>query len=225
MAEAHVVLTANQASALARIERQENNLARIKEANTQRYRDQVVDLDLTPTPPERKPAFTLEDDQRPYLKVGEFTKVKRDMSAGNNQPEGYGYIVATFGMGLAAYYTVKYTPGYDGGRVHKCVRLGDLTPCSPFEECLAPGSKRDRNQSIQELELELEEEEKKIDDMLPIEKLCGALLLGVRRGKVKGWHRCTLQLGNSRCLNKDEEQQFKIELMLLEQHLSEPSMQ
>ena len=97
MAEAHIVLTGNQASALARIERQENNLARIKEANTQRYRDQVVDLDLTPTTPKRKPAFTLEDDQRPYLKVGEFTKVERDMSAGNNRPEGYGYVVETFG--------------------------------------------------------------------------------------------------------------------------------
>ena len=46
MAEAPVVLTTKQASALARIERQENNLALIKEANTQRCHDQVVDLDL-----------------------------------------------------------------------------------------------------------------------------------------------------------------------------------
>lgn len=76
MAEAPVVLTAKQASTLARIERQETNLARIKEANTQRYCDQVVDLDLTPAPPERKPAFALEDDQRPYLKVGEEIKGK-----------------------------------------------------------------------------------------------------------------------------------------------------
>ena len=46
MAKAPVVLTAKQASALARIERQENNLALIKEANTQQCHNQVVDLDL-----------------------------------------------------------------------------------------------------------------------------------------------------------------------------------
>lgn len=33
-----------------------------------------------------------------------------------------------------------------------------------------------------------------VDDRLPIQKLCDALILGARRGKTKGWHRRTLQL-------------------------------
>ena len=57
MAEAPVILTANQSPALARIKRQETNLVRIEEANMQRYCNRVVDLDIMSTPPKRKPAL------------------------------------------------------------------------------------------------------------------------------------------------------------------------
>ena len=56
-----------------------------------------------------------------------FMKAERNMTAGNNQTEGKCYIIATFGVGLVGFHTVKYTPGHDGGQVHKRVRLGDLT--------------------------------------------------------------------------------------------------
>ena len=102
MAGAPVVITAKKVTALARIERQENNLARIKEAKTQFYRDQVVEIDLTPTPPKRKPAFNFTEDHKPYLKVGEFVKVEAKTDTGFNRIEGYGYIEETFGVEIAA---------------------------------------------------------------------------------------------------------------------------
>ena len=85
MAEAPVVLTAKQAAALARIERQEQNLVCIKLANFQFYREQAADIDLTPVPPKRKPAYNQADDNRPYLKVGEFVKVEAKTDAGYNR--------------------------------------------------------------------------------------------------------------------------------------------
>ena len=221
MAEAPVVLTAKQAAALARIERQELNLERIKLANSQFYREQAADIDLTPVPPERKQAFILAEDNRPYLGIGEYVKVESKTDAGYNRPEGYGYIHQTFGVGLAALYSVKYTPAFDGGRVHKQVRLGDLTPCSPFDECLAEESRRKRKPVIPEPELV----EEVVDDRLPIQKLCDCLITGARRGKAEGWHRRALQLGNGRYMNPEEQRQFRTELMLLEQHLAEPSVQ
>ena len=51
------------------------------------------------------------------------------------------------------------------------------------------------------LEPDLEEEEK-FDERPRIEKLCNALVLGARQGKVKGWHRCTLWRRNVQYLNK-----------------------
>ena len=105
----------------------------------------MTDTGITPTPPpERKPAFTLTDDNRPFLPVGDFVKVEAKTESGHNRPEGYGYISETFGVGAAAFYTVKYTPAYDGGRTHKKVHLIDLTSSSPFNDCLPPESKRKR---------------------------------------------------------------------------------
>ena len=52
------------------------------------------------------------------------------------------------------------------------------------------------------LELDLEEEEK-FDERPRIEKLCNALVLGARQGKVKGWHRCTLWRRNVQYFDKN----------------------
>ena len=84
---------------------------------------------------------------------------------------------------------------------------------------MPPETKRARKSSAPEPELV----EEASDDRLPIQKLCDALILGARKQKV--WHRRTLGLGNRRYLNTDEEQQLSTELMLLEQHLNEPSVQ
>ena len=219
MTDAPVVLTAKQKTALARIERQDVCIARIETANNRFYEEQAAEIDLTPTLPERKPAFTLDEDQTPYLKIGEFVKVENSSSPRCYRPEGYGYVTATFGVGIAAYYSIKYTPAFDGGSTHKQVQLGDLTPCSPFDEFLPPETKRARKSSAPEPELV----EEAPDERLPIQKLCDALVLGTR--KQKGWHRRTLGLGNRRYLSADEEQQLSTELMLLEQHLAEPSVQ
>ena len=132
------VLTAKQASALALIERQENNLGRIELGNAQRYQEQAADIDLTPTLPERKPAFVPTEDLTLFLNVGDFIKADAKTDAGFNCPEGYGYIVQIFWAGAAAYYSVKYTPAFDGGRTHRHLHLVDLTPCSPFDECIPP---------------------------------------------------------------------------------------
>ena len=215
-----MILTAKQKKALERLERQETNLARIRTANNEFYRSQAADIDLTPVPPERKQAFAPTDDLKPYLKVGEFVKVENNTTAGKYRPEGYGYVQETFGVGLAAFYTIKYTPAHDGGRIHKRVHLAELTPCSPFDNTLPEDSKRARKSPdpVPELEEEVR------DDRLPIQKLCDALVLGARRGKMKGWYRRTLELGNRRYLNDNEERQFKIELLMFEQHLNEPSV-
>ena len=69
-------------------------------------------------------------------------KVIANTDSGFNRIEGYGYIDETFGVGIAALYNVKYTPAYDGGRTHKRIKLGDLTPCSPFDNCVPEDSKR-----------------------------------------------------------------------------------
>ena len=136
VSDAPVVFIAKQRTALARIKRHEDNLDRIKLANNQLYQEQAADINITSVPPERKSDFVLTEDYWPYLKVGEFVKVKAKTDTGYNRIEGYAYIAETFGAGIAAYYTVKYTPVYDGGPAHKMVKLGDLTPCSPYDDCL-----------------------------------------------------------------------------------------
>ena len=119
-----------------------------------------------------------------------------------NRSEGYSYISETFGYDIAAFHTIKYIPAYDGGRFHKNVQLGDLTPCSPFDNCLAEDLKRISRTLIND-EPELVEEVN--DSRLPIEKLCNALINGARRGKKKGWYCFTLQLSNVRYIKRDEE--------------------
>ena len=64
MADVPVVLTVKHRSFLARIERQETILKRIKPANSQFYRKQAADINLTSTLPERKPAFAPTKHQR-----------------------------------------------------------------------------------------------------------------------------------------------------------------
>ena len=59
----------------------------------------------------------------------------------------------TFGVGTAAYYIIKYTPAFDGGRTHKHLHLVDLTLCSLFDECILPESKRQQKLDIPEPEL------------------------------------------------------------------------
>ena len=71
-------LTASQLSALQKHNRQETNLERIKVANRIRYQEGCADLQLAgPVPPERKLAFRLSDDLRPFLTRGSFVKVER----------------------------------------------------------------------------------------------------------------------------------------------------
>ena len=113
---------------------------------------------------------------------------------------------------MAAFYSVKYTPAHDGGRTHKDIQLSVLTPYSPFDDVLQEDMKRSRKSTDPVPELE----EEVLDDRLPIQKLCDALILGARRGKTKGWHRRTLGLGASRYLNNDKERQFQIELLIFE---------
>ena len=57
MNDAPVILTAKQKTALARIERQDINIARIETANNEFYEEVAAEIDLTPTLPERKPAY------------------------------------------------------------------------------------------------------------------------------------------------------------------------
>ena len=81
MATTAVALSTKQIKELAKIEPQEKNLERIKEANSRRYQDECENLDLAvPTPPERKPHFDIEDDSRPFLSKDSFMKVKPDTS-------------------------------------------------------------------------------------------------------------------------------------------------
>ena len=147
MANAPVVLTNKQASTLKKIERQESNLIRIKDANTLMYEEMCTDVDLTPTPPERKMAIHFGDSLRPFLTIGEFVKVEEKTSSGHNRPTGYGYITETFGVGAAAFYSVKFTPAYDSARTYKNIRLCDLTPCKPFGDCISDDVKRIRLQT------------------------------------------------------------------------------
>ena len=171
MAEASVILTAKHKAALARLERQETNLARIKTADNEFYHSQVEDIDLTPVPPERKPAFTLSEDHKPYLKVGNFVKVELSSTTKKYRPDGYGYIQKTFGVGSAAYYMIKHTPAHDGDRTHKGIPLAELAPWSPFDDVLLEDTKRDRKSPDPVTDLE----EEFLDNMLPIQKLYDAL--------------------------------------------------
>ena len=82
MADAPVTLTRKQISALAKMERQDSNLVRIKDANTRFYQEECADIDLTPTPPERKAAIIMEDNLRPFLTVGSFVKVISNTKSG-----------------------------------------------------------------------------------------------------------------------------------------------
>ena len=54
-------------------------------------------------------------------------------------------MIETFGVGGAALYSIKYTPAHDGGRTHKKIALCNLTPCTPFNDCLADDEKRVRS--------------------------------------------------------------------------------
>ena len=127
------VITPQQLRALQKIQRAENDLTRIKEANNTRYENESANISiLDPTPPERKRAFILSDDNRPFLSIGSFVKVDADTSAGHNRPAGFGYVTECCGVGGAALYSVKYNHAYDGGRTHKKIHLSALTPGMPF---------------------------------------------------------------------------------------------
>ena len=84
-----------------------------------------------PVLPKIKLAFTPSEDHNPYLKVGKFVKVELSSTTKKYSPDGYGYIQETFGVGLAAYYTIKYTLAQDSGRTYKGIHLAELTPFSP----------------------------------------------------------------------------------------------
>ena len=115
-----VGLTAKQIKALQKLQRAEDDLARIKQANEERYENECANLDiLLPTPPERKRAVVIMDDNRPYLSRDSFVQVSADTSAGHNRPGGSGYITECNGVGGAVIYSVRYTPPYDGsGRIN-----------------------------------------------------------------------------------------------------------
>ena len=144
--------TAKQIKELKKIQRRENDLARIKEANNERYQKECDNLNiLVPAPPESKRAVVIADDNRPYLSRDSFVQVKQDTSPGHYRPAGFGYITECNGVGGAAIYSVKYCPTYDGGRVHKDITLSDLTPCSPFDDLPPDNEKRTRNRLFTEL--------------------------------------------------------------------------
>ena len=137
--------TPKQLKELQKSQKRENYLARIKEANNIRYQNECANLDiLVPTPPERKNAVILHENNRPYLTRDSFVKVIQNTTAGNNRPAGFGYISECNGVGGAAFYSVKYTPAHDGGRIHKKIPLSDLTPCTPFDNFPAESIKRTR---------------------------------------------------------------------------------
>ena len=119
-----VNLTASQITALKNHDRQVKNLERIKDANRTHYEENCANLELAPSvPPERKMVVNFSEDFQPYLTRDSFVKVEEDFSAGKNRPEGYGYICNVRGVGAAVIYDVKFTPAYDGGRVHKNIHL------------------------------------------------------------------------------------------------------
>ena len=92
-----IILTNKQSAALQRFERQEKNLERIKLANTHLYKEQVKEMDPSPSAPERKSAFVLAEDNRAHLQIGEFFKVEAFTSSGQGRyrPKGYEYITET----------------------------------------------------------------------------------------------------------------------------------
>ena len=213
-------LTPSDIRALEKRKRQELNLQRIKDANKKRYEEGCVSVQLSqPIPPERKPAMILPEEGRSFLTRDSFVKVEAALS-GQYRPDGYGYITICHGVGGAALYDVKYTPVYDGGRIHRRIPLSCLTSCSPFDDILPEGAKRRRRQVVVTPPPPLP----KIDDRLPIEKLRDALIEGLRRGKKKGWYRRTLGWDTGSWLNDREKKQFTIELLLLEQHLNETTV-
>ena len=60
MEDASVFLTTKQKAALAQLERQEINLARIKTANDKFYCSQVADIGLTPVSPVAKAKIVIQ---------------------------------------------------------------------------------------------------------------------------------------------------------------------
>ena len=118
MAENPVILMAKQAAILARIERQEHNLERIKLANSQFYHSQATDIVLTSVPLKPKPAFNPAENKRPYLLIGKSVKVVSRTNDGTNRAEGYRYIHQTFRVDLAVLYSVIPMVAFDGSRVH-----------------------------------------------------------------------------------------------------------
>ena len=213
-----LVLSAKQLTALRKHDRQQSNLVRIKDANRNRYEQGCASLQMAaPAPPERKWAVELKDDNRPFLTRDSFVKVEEDFSPGHNRPCGYGYITQCHGVGGAAVYDVRFTPAYDGGRIHRRITLDHLTSCSPFDDLIAEGYKRARKQTAVTVTSHLPQP--KVDTRSPIQKLTDALISASRRGKKEGWHRRSLGLQTGKQFNKKETQQFTIELMLLEQYL------
>jgi hypothetical protein len=62
--------------------------------------------EIIQTPPEQKPALTMEDDMSPAVAIGEFVKVITGTSPGNNRPCGIGFVESVQGVGAATAATV-----------------------------------------------------------------------------------------------------------------------
>ena len=77
------------------------------------------DKGMIQTPPERKPAITVEDDMRPAIVIGEFVMVDANTSPGNNRPGGSGFVESVRGVGAATTATIRYH-GVENRKEVKC---------------------------------------------------------------------------------------------------------
>ena len=143
-----IVLTDSERKVIAKQRRKQQNLSRIKLANSTRIDDVCQLKEAHDAPPERKPSCRLQDNFRPVLNIGEYVKVESDFTSGQNREEGYGFVSRVDGVGPAALFTIDFTLCVNNkGRSYNGIPLRFLTPANLQENFQRRVAKRKRTQT------------------------------------------------------------------------------
>jgi hypothetical protein len=163
---------------------------------------------------------------RPGLPIGEYVKVESDTSPGMNRLAGYGYVTKVAGVGAATIMSVIYSLAYDS-RLHHNITMNEVTPARVSADFTA-SSAASRLRSREDTTIKEDTEPALQKDIRsPTIKLIDSLKDAYSRNRGTGWRRTELGLRaeGKKHMGIAEEQRLFIEIILLENYVSDPKGQ
>jgi hypothetical protein len=149
--------------------------------------------------------------------------VESDASPGMNRLLGYGYITKVAGVGAATIMSVTYTLAYDR-LLHHNITMNEVTPARVSADFTASSAaSRLRSREDTTIKEDMGPSLQK-DIRSPTIKLIDSLKDAYSRNRGKGWRRAELgfRAEGKKHMSTAEEQQLFIEIILLENYISDP---